>query len=349
MPFQKLYKRKSLPEAAFLLEEGEVFFYLNNTDKYSIKGKKFIVGATELIMRQILKEDINREETAIATESSVLKRIPLEKFMSGIETFPFLLNVSAVIAKQVLLTNEIIKSSMEELGGDEFVLKELSVKYFLLVERLKEEYTKRKYPWMAPLVKDEEASLLYKSGEMHYKSSAPLKFMNVVDISESMTEYEAGSTICEEGSIGSEMYILRRGCIDVMVNKNKIAVIEEEGTVVGEMAMLLGGKRTATLMAKNDVVLSKITKEGLKNISLNDLSLMRNIMESIAKRHYYNTVKIGDINEKILSKSLDENDDGRVSSRINHAQELTDKLIGKIEKLYMEKKQDFLKEIIKNF
>jgi len=134
-----------------------------------------------------------------------------------------------------------------------------------------------------------------------------------------------------------------------MVNENKIAVIEEEGTVVGEMAMLLGGKRTATLIAKNDVILSKLTKEDLKKISLNDLSLMRNIMESLAKRHYYNAIKIGDINEKIVSQPAGACNDAQISARINMTQELTNKLIEKIEKLYMEKRHDFLKEIVKNF
>ena len=348
MAFQKLYKRESLPEAAFLLEEGDVFFYLNNTDKYSIKGKKLIVGATELIMRQVLNENADRKETAIATESSVLKRISSENFMSGIQAFPFLLNVSAVIAKQVFLTNEIIKNSMEELGGKEQLLKEFFIKYFLLVERLREEYIKRKYPWLAPIIKDVEIGLAYKRGEAYYRSSTPIKFMKTVDISESMTEYGAGSMICEEGSDDSEMYILRRGCIDVMVNKNKIAVIEEEGTVVGEMALLLGGKRTATLIAKNDVILSKVSKEDLKQISSKDLSLMRNIMESLAKRHYYNTIKIEDMNEKIAFKSTDEGD-GQISLRIDYVQELTNRLIERIEKLYIEKKQDFLKEIVKGF
>ncbi|MCL1911983.1 MAG: cyclic nucleotide-binding domain-containing protein [Leptospirales bacterium] len=345
MSLQKLYERESLPDTAFLLEEGNVFFSLNSTANYSIKGKKLIIGATELIMRHILKENVDRKETAIATESSALKRISSEKFMLGMQTFPFLLNVSAVIAKQVFLTNEIIKNSMEKLGGDEQALKELSVKYFLLVERLRDEHTKRKYPWLAPLVKEGETHLTYKRGEAYHRSSAPLKFMKAADISERMTEYESGSVICEEGSDGSEMYILRSGCVDVMIDKNKIAVIEEEGTVVGEMAMLLGGKRTATLKAKNDVVLSKVTKEDLKKISSKDLSLMRNIMESLARRHYYNAVKIEDINEKIASKA----DDGQISSMINNARELTNKLIEKIEKLYMEKKQDFLKEIVKSF
>ena len=349
MSFQKLYERKSLPNSAFLLEEGNVFFYLNNTDKYSIKGKKLIIGATELIMRQILKQNANREETAVATESSVLKRITIEKFMAGMQTFPFLLNVSAVIAKQVSLTNDIIKDSMEELGGDEYVLRDFSVKYFSLVEKLREEHTKRKYPWLSPLVKDGENNLTYKRGEAYSRSSMPLKFMHAVDISESMTKYEAGSTICEKGSAGSEMYILRSGHIDVIVNEKKIAAIEEEGTVVGEMAMLLDGERTATLVAKNDVVLSRITKEDLKKISLKDLSLMKNIMESLAKRHYYNAIRIGDINEKIASMSNDADSNEQMSLRINQAQEITKKLIEKIEKLYMEKKQDFLKEIVKSF
>ncbi|MCL2026331.1 MAG: cyclic nucleotide-binding domain-containing protein [Leptospirales bacterium] len=349
MSFQRIYKPKTLPEAAFLLEEGEALFYLNNTDHYSIKGKKLVIGATELIMRYVLKENVDREEAAMIVKSSALKRIPLEKFLVGIQSYPFLLNVSAVMAKQVFFTTEIIKRLTENLDGNEHIFKELSIKYFLLVERLKEEYAKRKYPWLLSLVKDGENNLIYKRGEVYHRSSVPLKFIQTVDISESMTEYEAGSMICENGSDGSEMYILRRGCIDVFVDKNKIAVIEEEGTIVGEIAMLLGGKRTATLIAKNNVILSKITKEDLKNISSRDLSLMKNIMESLAKRHYYNVTKIKAMNEKIALRSGDTDSNDQTSLMVKQVKELTNKLIEKIEKLHIEKKQDFLKEIIKSF
>ena len=76
---------------------------------------------------------------------------------------------------------------------------------------------------------------------------------------------------------------------------------------------------------------------------------MINIMESIARRHYYNVMKIKNINEKIALKSGNANDDEQISLMIKQVRELTNKLIERIEKLYMEKKQDFLKEIIKSF
>ncbi|MDR3237471.1 MAG: hypothetical protein LBT84_03120, partial [Spirochaetia bacterium] len=107
--FQKLYSLNSYPDSAFLLEEGSVFFHPNNSgDNYSIRGERLIVGATELVMRHILNSNADRGETATAGAHSVLKRIPVERFMDGMKTFPFLLNAAAVMAKQTALTNEII-------------------------------------------------------------------------------------------------------------------------------------------------------------------------------------------------------------------------------------------------
>jgi hypothetical protein len=65
-------------------------------------------------------------------------------------------------------------------------------------------------------------------------------------------------------------------------------------------------------MAKNGVVATKLTKEDLKATAAGDPGLVRAIMQSLAKRHYYNIIKIGDINEKAVRKMLSEEESKKV-------------------------------------
>lgn len=141
----KLYTLNAEPDCAYFLSNGSVFLYASNMDKYAIKGQNLIVGSTELIMNHLLKQQTMRIETAIASRDSSQK-IPADKFISGMETFSFLINASIVLAKQVLLTNKIINKNIDALEGKEKLLREMSIKYYKAVFNLNREYEKRKLP-----------------------------------------------------------------------------------------------------------------------------------------------------------------------------------------------------------
>jgi CRP-like cAMP-binding protein len=65
-----------------------------------------------------------------------------------------------------------------------------------------------------------------------------------------MIEYPKGSAICKECDQGDELFILQAGSLEVEVGGVKVATIDKQGTVFGEMALLLSEKRSATLRAK---------------------------------------------------------------------------------------------------
>ena len=346
--FIKLYSQGTSPDTAYLLEEGRVFFYPNTVDKYAINGKNLIVGTTELIMKHILGTETGRIETAVTSSSSKLKRMPLEKFNTGLNSLSFILNVSIVLAKQVVLTNEIINRSLCELAGDEMKVRGLSIEYFTIMDRLKKEYDKRKLPWINSIIKEGELNLCYKRGEAYYHSTTPVKIEDTVHLSDQVEEFPRGSVICEQGTMGNEMFILQSGVIDVLINNNQVATIEEPGTVIGEMAMLLGEKRSATLMAKNGVVLTRISRDDLKKIAEKDLSIIKTVMEALAKRHYYNVIKIGDINEKAMQKMLSEEENGpsRNPSQLGQTQKSLSALKDRIMDECRNKEHDFIRDLI---
>ena len=126
----KLYSQSSKPDKAYFLNQGKVFFYITDMDKYSINGKNLIIGATELIMEHYHETSANRIETAITNKNSTLKVMPREKFIMGMKSSSFLLNVSMVLAKQVLLTNNIIHRNINELTGEQNRERELLIEYF---------------------------------------------------------------------------------------------------------------------------------------------------------------------------------------------------------------------------
>ncbi len=303
--FIKLYSTSSSSENAFFLTEGKIFFYASNEDKYAITGKNLIIGGTELLLKRYDQLHVNRIETAITDSKSVVKRLSAEKFMQGMKSFSFAFNAAMVLAKQVMLTNQILQKNMDSLSGDEIKIKELSMEYYRIAEKIRDEYHKRKLPWLASLVQQCATSLSYKRGEAHCRSAEPNKIEGTTALSDSATEYERGSVLCEEGSFGNEMYILQSGSIDVIIKGHKVATIDEPGTIIGEMALLLGENRSATLKANNTVTVAQIKKEDLKSIVSENKNFLSNIAFILAKRHYYNIVKIESVNKSLIESALD--------------------------------------------
>jgi len=62
----------------------------------------------------------------------------------------------------------------------------------------------------------------------------------------------AGQTLCEQGEFGREAFILLAGQAAVIRDGKVIATVKR-GDVVGELALLDSGRRTATVKATTDV------------------------------------------------------------------------------------------------
>lgn len=342
--FTKLYTVNSEPDCAYFLSSGSIFMYASNADKYAIKGNNLIIGSTELIMNHLLNQKTSRIETAVASKDASVKKISIEKFISGMETFSFLINASIVLAKQVLLTNKIINKNIESLEGKEKQMRELSIKYYKAVFKLNQEYEKRKLPWLNDLVKKYFTSLNYKRGEAFCRSQDSITIESSNQLSDKMIEYPRGSIICEENTAGEEMYILQTGSIDVEIGGNRVATIDKQGTVIGEMALLLNEKRTATLKAKNNTVITVIKKKELKEVCEKQSDLLKNVTYSLAQKHYYNIIKISTLNKSLIDQHL--NNDGGEDKTLSQVERLKSdlgKLKNDISETIYKKDAEFLK------
>jgi CRP-like cAMP-binding protein len=61
-------------------------------------------------------------------------------------------------------------------------------------------------------------------------------------------EFAAGDALMSEGDFGHALFLVEAGSADVLVHGEKVAVVGP-GDVVGEAAVLVSGRRTASVMA----------------------------------------------------------------------------------------------------
>lgn len=346
--FLKLYTNNTSPDEVFFLENGNVYFYASNMDKYSVKGNNLIIGSTEIILTHMLSMPTERMETAVTSSTSSIKKIPVNKFLQGMGSFPFLMNTSIVLAKQVLLTNRIINKNMGALEGVEKVIRELAITYYKAVDSLSSEYEKRKLPWLNDLLKKHQTTLTYKRGEAFCKSQQSITVETSHQLADNMVEYPRGSIICSEDTEGEEIYILQAGSIDVEIKGNRVATIDQPGTVFGEMALLLNEKRTATLKANNNTVITVINKKKLRQICETEGDILNSIAMSLARRHYFNVIKIHTVNRALLEKNLEGQceDDSKKPGQIDRIRIDIGKLKNEISEAAYKKDAPFLEEII---
>ncbi len=346
----KIFSAGEKAEVAFLLPDCNAFCYLSNSDKYALKGSNLILGASEIILNEVLGMDVPRMETVVTPCLENVKKIKLDKFISGLDVYSFIINVSTVLAMQVLATNNIIKKNLKNLHEHDREIQNFLILLYHLVHDLAEEFEKRKLSWIKDITTKHLNTINYKRGEALARSVDSITIDPSRELSENVVEFHRGDTICEENTSGEEMYILQGGVLDVEIGGNKVAVIEEKGTVIGEMALLLNENRTATLRAKNNAVISIIKKSELKNYVEKQPDLLKKIATALAQRYHYNVLKIEAINKSMIERELGEEES--VEKKLENLKKIkreVSKLKNEISDIAYKKDADFLKEILEKY
>jgi CRP-like cAMP-binding protein/anti-anti-sigma regulatory factor len=108
-----------------------------------------------------------------------------------------------------------------------------------------------------------------------------------------LREFDAGEAICREGDPGDRMWLLAKGSVSVRLDvsdhrgSRRIASLGR-GTVFGEMALIEGAPRSATIVADEAVVCYELSSEDFNRL-LHDRPLvatrvMRNTARELARR-----------------------------------------------------------------
>jgi small-conductance mechanosensitive channel/CRP-like cAMP-binding protein len=99
--------------------------------------------------------------------------------------------------------------------------------------------------------------------------------------------YAPGEAIVRKGQEGSSMFVILRGSIEVQITVNgKTNVINKlrENDFFGEMSLLTGEPRTATVVAVEETEVLRITKDALKPIFEANQDLVNTIGELVEER-----------------------------------------------------------------
>ncbi|CAA9268861.1 MAG: hypothetical protein AVDCRST_MAG42-3324 [uncultured Chthoniobacterales bacterium] len=100
-------------------------------------------------------------------------------------------------------------------------------------------------------------------------------------------QYARGEALIEQGAEGDSMFIMLRGSAQVSVATNGTAVrvgVLRQGDCFGEMSLLTGEKRTATIRAEKDCEVIEISKGVMADLLRNAPQCMNQLSEILAKR-----------------------------------------------------------------
>jgi CRP-like cAMP-binding protein len=93
-------------------------------------------------------------------------------------------------------------------------------------------------------------------------------------------EYPAGTVLAEQGSDGTELFVVLDGEVDVVRDGTVIAT-RGEGSPLGEMAVLSGTPRTASLVARSDVRMLVTPRAAFRELA-HDVPVVANRLRVVA-------------------------------------------------------------------
>src|SRR5437870_3244065 len=131
----------------------------------------------------------------------------------------------------------------------------------------------------------EEARVILR-GEPLFQCLSDGQIDNLVKQSE-LNHFGRGEHVIEEGAEGDSMFILLRGAAEVSVSKNgstiPVATLRS-GDCFGEMSLLTGEKRSATVRAEGDCYVMEISKDVMADVIRDSPDCLRKLSELLAKR-----------------------------------------------------------------
>ncbi|XP_054724920.1 potassium/sodium hyperpolarization-activated cyclic nucleotide-gated channel 2-like [Uloborus diversus] len=112
-------------------------------------------------------------------------------------------------------------------------------------------------------------------------ANADQNFVNDVVTKLKYEVVQPGDVIIKEGTLGTKMYFIQEGIVDIVMSNGDVATSLSDGSYFGEICLLTNAKRVASVRAETYCNLFSLSVEHF-NAVLNMYPLMRRTMESIA-------------------------------------------------------------------
>ncbi|KAL8567133.1 hypothetical protein ACOMHN_033035 [Nucella lapillus] len=123
--------------------------------------------------------------------------------------------------------------------------------------------------------------------------------------------YQPGDYIIKEGTMGTQMYFIQEGIVDIITSDGEVATSLSDGSYFGEICLLTNARRVASVRAETYVNLYSLSVEHFNDV-LERYPLMRRTMESVAAERL---TKIGK-NPSIVSSRADLEEDQKLVNEI---------------------------------
>jgi len=132
--------------------------------------------------------------------------------------------------------------------------------------------------------------------EIIMNSLKNIEFLNLINYDElrniaaysSFETFGAGETIVKQGDTGDTFYLIHSGIVDVLykdsARNEKLLATLKQGEFFGEMSLLAGEPRAATVIAHEDTSCIVVSSKGFKSAFIKNPNLAESLSELLAKR-----------------------------------------------------------------
>lgn len=94
---------------------------------------------------------------------------------------------------------------------------------------------------------------------------------------------EEGQVLCDQGDVGLACYVIVEGEVEVLVGQQIVATVGA-GQTVGEMALLDGRPRSATVIARTQVHLLVIDADRFRDLVAESRTIARGLLRELSGR-----------------------------------------------------------------
>ena len=106
-----------------------------------------------------------------------------------------------------------------------------------------------------------------------------------------MRELKAGEALINQGDDGESLFILAEGLLEVFMQvgdeKRRLTLLRP-GSFFGEMALLTGEKRSATITSSLESLVVELAKDSIMSLVTENPEVLKKMMSTIAKRRLKN-------------------------------------------------------------
>jgi len=298
-------KSKSL----YILKKGKLEVVVVPPDT---KISKEIINTSGKIVSTLEGKNVNfgeigavlsttRTASIRAKEESIVAVIPVnDGFAATISTIPKLgISIATTLCKRIKETNnQVNKLKKLHQKIDDRSKANMQI-FFKLVDKIGEAGSRfRSSHWTGKLHEEMKNDPYYIAAVRTFRLQNKEKLAEEEDAdtgtvppldTDTLVEYEMNDIICREGDPGKELYILVSGRIGVYVGEHRVATISRHGSVIGEIAVLIGRetgkyeKRTATLKAVTYTQLMVVPGDNLDDIVQKDPGFISHIVKRLAE------------------------------------------------------------------